>query len=196
MKDLLLKYPQLSSCENEIDSALALMIKTFNNGGKLLVCGNGGSSADAEHIVGELVKGFKCKRKVCNTKISPELREKLQGGLPAFSLSSQSSVLTAIANDTAADMIFAQQVFAYGKENDLVMGITTSGNSVNVVNALKLAKEMGISTLALTGAEGGIAKNVADITVCVPESETYKIQELHLPVYHYLCAQVEKEFFE
>ncbi len=196
MKDLLLRYPQLSVCENDIENALDLLIKAFKNGGKLLVCGNGGSSADAEHIVGELVKGFKCKRKVCDHRISPHLCEKLQGGLPAFSLSSQNALITAISNDTDADMIFAQQVFAYAKPNDLVMGITTSGNSKNVVNALRLAREMGVDTLALTGADGGAVKEIANVTICVSENETYKIQELHLPVYHYLCASVEKEFFE
>ncbi len=196
MKDLLLRYPQLSDCENDIENALNLLIKAFKNGGKLLVCGNGGSSADAEHIVGELVKGFKYKRKVCDSRISPDLCEKLQGGLPAFSLSSQNALITAVSNDTDADMIFAQQVFAYAKENDIIMGITTSGNSKNVVNALRLAREMGVSTLALTGADGGVAKEISDVTICVPESETYKVQELHLPVYHYLCAGVEKNFFE
>lgn len=192
--DLFERYSQLNICKNDIENALSLMIDTYKNGGKILVCGNGGSSADADHIVGELMKGFKLPRKVTDEKIPQELREKLQGALPAISLSAHSSLMTAIANDNDADMIFAQQVYGYAKENDLLIAISTSGNSKNAVNAVEVAKALGVKTLALTGETGGILKDMVDVTICAPSTETYKIQEYHLPIYHYLCAKVE-EFF-
>lgn len=196
MKDLLERYPQLNICVDDIEKSLAFMIDTYKRGGKILVCGNGGSACDAEHIVGELMKGFNNPRKVTDERISPDLREKLQGALPAISLNSQVGLMTAIANDCDADMIFAQQVYGYAKENDLVIGISTSGNSENVVNAIRVAKDLGLKTIALTGETGGILKEYADVTICAPATETYKIQEYHLPIYHYLCAEVEKEIFE
>lgn len=195
MNELVERYPQLNICEKDIENALSLMVDTYKNGGKILVCGNGGSACDAEHIVGELMKGFKLPRKVTDERISPDLREKLQGALPAISLNSQTGLMTAIANDIDYDMVFAQQVFGYAKENDLVIGISTSGNSQNVVNAIRVAKDLGVKTMALTGETGGILKEIADVTICVPSTETYKIQEYHLPIYHYLCAEVEKEIF-
>lgn len=195
MKDLLERYPQLNSCAKDIENALTLMLDTYKNGGKILVCGNGGSACDAEHIVGELMKGFKSLRKVTDKRISPDLCEKLQGALPAITLNSQTGLMTAIANDVDADMIFAQQVYGYAKENDLVIGISTSGNSKNVVNAIRVAKDLGVKSIVLTGEKGGILKEIADIIISVPATETYKIQEYHLPIYHYLCAEVEKEIF-
>lgn len=196
MKELIDRYPQLKTCEKDIEKALALMIDTYKKGGKILVCGNGGSAADADHIVGELMKGFKLPRKVTDERISQELREKLQGALPAISLSAHTSLMTATINDNDADMIFAQQVYGYANENDLLIAISTSGNSKNVVNALKVAKTLGVKAIALTGKTGGILKDLADITICAPSTETYKIQEYHLPIYHYLCAKVEEEFFD
>lgn len=196
MKDLLARYPQLKTCAKDIENALALMIDAYKNGGKILVCGNGGSSADADHIVGELMKGFLKDRKVTDERIPQELREKLQGALPAISLSAHTSLMTATINDNDADMIFAQQVYGYAKEKDLLIAISTSGNSKNVVNAVKVAKALGTKTLALTGETGGMLKEMADVTICAPSTETYKIQEYHLPIYHYLCARVEEEFFE
>lgn len=196
MKDLLARYPQLKTCAKDIENALALMIDTYKNRGKILVCGNGGSSADADHIVGELMKGFLKDRKVTDERIPQELREKLQGALPAISLSAHTSLMTATINDNDADMIFAQQVYGYAKEKDLLIAISTSGNSKNVVNAVKVAKALGTKTLALTGETGGMLKEMADVTICAPSTETYKIQEYHLPIYHYLCARVEEEFFE
>lgn len=195
MKELLERYPDLNFCKAEIENALALMLDTYKKGGKILVCGNGGSACDAEHIVGELMKGFKSPRKVTDERISPDLREKLQGALPAISLNSQTGLMTAITNDIDADMIFAQQVYGYAKENDLVIGISTSGNSQNVVKAIRVAKDLGVKTIALTGKTGGILKGIADITICAPATEIYKIQEYHLPIYHYLCAEIEKELF-
>lgn len=196
MKELIDRYPQLNICKNDIENALLLMIDTYKKGGKILVCGNGGSSADADHIVGELMKGFLKERKVTDERIPQELREKLQGALPAISLSAHTSLMTATINDNDADMIFAQQVYGYAKEKDLLIAISTSGNSKNVVNAVKVAKALGTKTLALTGETGGMLKEMADVIICAPSTETYKIQEYHLPIYHYLCARVEEEFFE
>ena len=194
--DLLIRYPQLNICKNDIENALALMIDTYKKGGKILVCGNGGSSADADHIVGELMKGFLKSRKVTDERIPQELREKLQGALPAISLSAHTSLMTAAINDNDADMVFAQQVYGYAKDNDLLIAISTSGNSKNVANAVKVAKALGVKAIALTGKTGGELKQLADVTICAPSTETYKIQEYHLPIYHYLCASVENEFFE
>ena len=196
MKELIERYTQLNNCAKDIENALFLMIDTYKNGGKILVCGNGGSSADADHIVGELMKGFLKDRKVTDERIPQELREKLQGALPAISLSAHASLMTATINDNDADMIFAQQVYGYAKDNDLLIAISTSGNSKNVVNAVKVAKSLGVKTIALTGETGGELKQLADVTICAPSTETYKIQEYHLPIYHYLCAKVENEFFE
>ena len=192
--DLFERYPQLNTCAEDIENVLSLMIDTYNKGGKILVCGNGGSAADADHIVGELMKGFKLPRKVTDEKIPQELREKLQGALPAISLCAHTSLMTATINDNDADMIFAQQVYGYANENDLLIAISTSGNSKNVMNAVKVAKALDVKAIALTGETGGVLKEMADVTICAPSNETYKIQEYHLPVYHYLCAKVEEEF--
>ena len=196
MKELIDRYPQLNICKNDIENALLLMIDAYKNGGKILVCGNGGSASDADHIVGELMKGFLKERKVTDERIPQELREKLQGALPAISLCAHNSLITATINDNDADMIFAQQVYGYANENDLLIAISTSGNSQNVVNAVKVAKALGVKVVALTGQTGGMLKEMADVTICAPSTETYKIQEYHLPIYHYLCAKVEEEFFE
>ena len=193
--DLFERYPKLNICKNDIENALALMLDTYKKGGKILVCGNGGSASDADHIVGELMKGFKLPRKVTDERIPQELREKLQGALAAISLSAHASLMTATINDNDADMIFAQQVYGYANENDLLIAISTSGNSKNVVNAVKVAKALSVKVVALTGETGGVLKDLADITVCAPSTETYKIQEYHLPIYHWLCAKVEEEIF-
>ena len=194
--DLFERYPQLNICTKDIKKALALMIDTYKNGGKILVCGNGGSASDADHIVGELMKGFLKDRKVTDERIPQELREKLQGALPAISLCAHTSLMTATMNDNDADMIFAQQVYGYANENDLLIALSTSGNSKNVVNAVKVAKALSVKTIALTGETGGMLKEMADVAICAPSTETYKIQEYHLPIYHYLCAKIEKESFE
>lgn len=195
MQDLLQRYPKLASCEEAIQKALELMINTYKRNGKILVCGNGGSASDSGHIVGELMKGFLLSRKVEEERISEDLRRKLQGALPAISLCSEEALMTAYANDVAPDMVFAQQVYGYANKEDLVIGITTSGNSENVVNAVRLAKELGVRTLALTGEGGGRIADFADVTIKVPAKETYQVQEYHLPVYHYLCAKTEHYFF-
>lgn len=190
------RYPKLNICRNEIEKALGTMVETYRNGGKVLVCGNGGSAADSEHIVGELMKGFLQKRKVEDERIPAKLREGLQGALPAISLPSQSALLSAFANDVDPKMMYAQLVYGYAGKNDLVIGLSTSGNSENVVNALEVAKAVGIKTIALTGQKESRCSQIADVTIRVPAIETYEVQELHLPVYHYLCAQVEKAIFD
>ena len=195
MKELLMRYPALAVCEEDITKALELIIETYNNGGKVLICGNGGSASDSAHIVGELMKGFLLPRKVTDERISPDIREHLQGGLPAISLCSHDALMMAYINDVKPDMVYAQQVYGYAKPEDLVIGITTSGNSANVVNAVRVAKDMGVKTIGLTGAKSGKLAEISDVTVRVPETETFKVQEYHLPVYHYLCAATEKYFF-
>lgn len=196
MEEFIKRYPILAECEKDISAALNLMIDTYSNGGKILICGNGGSCSDSEHIVGELMKGFMLKRCVNDERIPEHLREKLQGSLPAISLPSQSAILSAYINDVDPEMMYAQLVYGYAKENDLVIGLSTSGNSKNVVNALIVADSLGIKTLALTGKKQSKLSDIANVTIKVPETETYKIQELHLPVYHFLCIQTEKHFFK
>lgn len=195
LKELLERYPQLAECEEQIKSAMELIRDTYKNGGKVLVCGNGGSCSDSEHIVGELMKGFKSMRKVTDERIPKELRCGLQGALPAISLPSQTGVLSAFINDVDPDMMYAQLVYGYATEKDLLIGLSTSGNSKNVVNAAKVAKAVGAKAMAMTGKKESKLSEICDACVRVPETETYKIQELHLPVYHYLCAQIEADVF-
>ena len=195
MNELLKRYPCLEECKDSINNALELMIDTYRSGGKVLVCGNGGSAADCEHIVGELMKGFMKKREVTDNRIPEEMRKNLQGSLSAISLPSQSAVLSAFINDVEPMMMYAQLVYGYAKQNDLVIGISTSGNSKNVVNAVEVARCMGVKTLSLTGKRDSRLSEISDITIKVPETETFKIQELHLPVYHYLCAAAEQSIF-
>ncbi len=195
MEQLIERYPILSQCRESIAAALKIMIETYKNGGKVLVCGNGGSAADSEHIVGELMKGFLSHRKVSDDRIPKSLSKYLQGALPAISLPSQCAILSAFINDVEPDMMYAQLVYGYAREGDLVIGLSTSGNSGNVVNAVEVAKCVGARTLALTGEKESKLSDMATVTIRVPETETYKVQELHLPVYHYLCAETEKEMF-
>lgn len=196
MNGLLSRYPKLLKCKNDIEKALELMLDTYKADGKILVCGNGGSAADSEHIVGELMKGFMINRTVTDERIPKSIRNRLQGALPAISLPSQSAVLTAFINDVDPEMMYAQLVYGYAKKNDLVIGLSTSGNSKNVVNAIETAVALGVKTLSFTGQNPSLLSNISNVTIRVPETETYKIQELHLPIYHYLCASVETEFFK
>lgn len=189
------RYPALNSCKEEIEKALEMLLDTYRNGGKVLVCGNGGSASDCEHIVGELMKGFMSKRPVKDERLPEDLRDSLQGALPAISLPSQSGILSAYINDVDPEMMYAQLVYGYATEKDLVIGLSTSGQSKNVVKAMKVAKCLGAKTLALTGQKQSALSELCDITIRVPATETYKVQEYHLPVYHYLCAEVEKKFF-
>ena len=188
-------YPALSVCRDDIEKAIEQMLHTYRQGGKLLLCGNGGSAADSDHIVGELMKGFLLPRPVTDERLPQRLRRGLQGSLPAISLPSQSAVLSAFCTDVDPEMMYAQLVYGYGRPGDLVVGISTSGNSKNVVNALEVAKCLGLSTLALTGEKESRLSQLADVTIRVPDVETYLVQEYHLPVYHYLCARVEQAMF-
>ena len=202
---LISKYPELESCSPDIQSSYDVLRDCYRGGGKLLVCGNGGSAADAEHIVGELMKGYLLERPVSERvrarllSVGPQdgeyLASHLQGALPAISLVSQSSLLSAIANDTAADMVFAQQVYGYGREGDSLIGLSTSGNSLNVIRAMQVARALGLRTIALTGPTGGALKPLCDVCICTPGESTPAIQERHLPIYHVLCAMLEEEFF-
>lgn len=189
------RYPALNSCKEEIEKALEMLLDTYRNGGKVLVCGNGGSASDCEHIVGELMKGFMSKRPVKDERLPEDLRDGLQGALPAISLPSQSGILSAYINDVDPEMMYAQLVYGYATEKDLVIGLSTSGQSKNVVKAMEVAKCLGAKTLALTGQKQSALSELSDITIRVPATETYQVQEYHLPVYHYLCAEVEKKFF-
>ena len=196
--DLIVRYPQLKCCESEIAKAFDLLLTCYRGGGKVLTCGNGGSAADAEHIVGELLKKFRKHRDIESgvaAKLPPELVAKLEGALPAVSLVSMSGILTAFANDVAWETAFAQQVYGLGKPGDVLIALSTSGNSANCVNAALVAKAKGLKVVSMTGEGGGRLGELADAAVKAPESETYKIQELHLPVYHALCAAVEEELF-
>lgn len=195
MENLLNRYPSLENCKTDIEKAFNLILDTYKKGGKVIVCGNGGSAADSEHIVGELMKGFMLKRPVTDKRIPEYLRKGLQGSLPAISLPSQSAILSAFINDVEPDMMYAQLIFGYAKENDMVIGLSTSGNSKNIVNAIEVAKCIGVKTLSMTGKMESKLSELSDVTIRVPETETYKVQELHLPVYHYLCAAVEKSMF-
>ena len=207
MTELLIRYPQLNLCKEQILKAADEMEACYRAGGKILLCGNGGSAADCEHISGELLKGFLSKRQMPHEDRSnlydmlpydeaTALSNKLQRGIPCIPLTSLSSTITAYINDVDPSMVFAQLVYALAKSNDLLIGISTSGNSVNVVNALKVAKSMGIGTIALTGSKAtSDCARIADTTILAPATETYLIQELHLPIYHYLCAELERRVF-
>ena len=205
MDELLERYPQLTACKETIIQAFSLLSHCFRNNGKLLICGNGGSAADAEHIVGELMKGFKNPRKLdceCREKLKDidkalggRLAEHLQKALPAIALDGHPALSTAYMNDCEPLMCFAQQVNGYGREGDVLLGISTSGNSQNVIYAVVTAKAKGMKVIGLTGAKGSKLSEMADACIQVPETETYKIQELHLPVYHCLCLMLEEEFF-
>lgn len=205
LNHLVERYPELVVCREDIKNAYDLLEEAYNNGRKLLVCGNGGSASDSEHIVGELMKEFKLKRKVYSDhaailkEIDPELgqtlAEHLQGALSAISLTGHSSLQTAYMNDAVPELVFAQQVNGYGKPGDVFLGISTSGNSKNVLYAAVNAKAKGLKVIGLTGAKENKLMMYADVCIRVPETETYKIQELHLPVYHCLCLMLEDHFF-
>lgn len=202
--DLLIgRYPKLIGCREDLLRALELLSQGFRRGGTLFTCGNGGSAADADHIVGELAKGFLKKRPVpaklrAALTVYPDgeaLADGLQGGLPAVSLHSQSALLTAFANDCDPSLVYAQAFLALAKPGDMLLAISTSGNSRNVVNAAKLAKVRGAAVIALTGERPSKLSALADCAIRVGDTETYRVQELHLPVYHWLCAGVEEAFF-
>lgn len=204
--DLLVeRYPSLESAKNDIVAAYLLLEESYKNGGKLLVAGNGGSAADAEHIVGELMKGFKLPRKPEadfaeklveeNQELGSVLAENLQGALPAIALDGHPALFTAYMNDCEPLLCFAQQVNGYGKSGDVFLGISTSGNSKNVLYAATTAHAKGMKVIGLTGAKDSKLKDMSDVCIKVPQTETYMIQELHLPIYHCLCLMLEDKFF-
>lgn len=202
---LILRYPQLNSIKKEIIKAYMEIEKCYKNGGKLLIAGNGGSAADSEHIAGELMKKFRINRPVSrefadklkevDTVRGSSLAKTLEQSLMAIPLVAHEALTTAYINDADGQGVFAQQLFGYGQAGDIFLGISTSGNSENILNAAVVAKACGIQVIGLTGGKGGELAKVSDVCVCVPQSETYLIQELHLPIYHCWCLMLEDRFF-
>lgn len=198
LEQLFVRYPILRACESDIQAAFDCLRKTFASDGRLYICGNGGSASDALHIVGELAKSFVRPRPVDARFAScagAALCEHLQGALPAFALVENSALSSAYANDVDPQYVFAQQVYAYARSGDSVLGLSTSGNSPNVLYALEAAHGWGAVAIGLTGRDGGAMKALCDVCIVVPETETYRIQELHLPVYHTLCMMLEEEIW-
>ena len=199
------RYPALSDLRKSISDAAEMIIDCYKNGGKLLLCGNGGSSADADHLTGELMKSFESGR-LLDDSFKKRLEEisgtrgkylavKLEHSLPAISLSSNIVLTTAISNDIDPSLVFAQQVMGYGNENDVLIGISTSGNSQNIIDACITAKALNLKVIGITGKTGGKMKHYCDVLVNVPETRTALIQELHLPVLHTICRIVENYFY-
>jgi len=205
LQQLIERYPSLEPVKSDISAAFDIIANSYAHGGKLLIAGNGGSASDAEHIAGELMKTFAKKRELpgsfiadvaaVDAEIAQYLVPRLQPGLPAIALSGHASLNTACINDIDGNITFAQQVYGYGKEGDVLLGISTSGNSKNVLYAAAVAKAKKLKIIGLTGSGGGNLKKFTDVCICVPETETWKIQELHLPVYHLLCMMLEDHFF-
>lgn len=205
LNELIERYPILAPEKDTIHSAAQKIIECFKNGGKVMICGNGGSCADAEHIVGELMKGFLKKRPISAQEKAemkancPEIPDSyldsLQKALPAIALPSFTALNSAFCNDVDPELMYAQSLMGLGRKGDILIGISTSGNSKNVYGAALTAKALGLTVIGLTGMGGGKLGGVSDICIKVPETETFKIQELHLPVYHYLCAATEAEFY-
>ena len=196
--ELFQRHPSLAKCRDEIGAAFDILLVAFRAGGKVLVCGNGGSAADAEHICGELLKKFKKHRPVppaVAAKLPRELADRLEGALPAVSLVSMSGIVTAFANDVAWETAFAQQVLGLAKPGDVLIALSTSGNSANCVAAAEVMRAVGGKSIAFTGSAESRLSSVCDVAIRVPETETFKVQELHLPVYHALCAALEEVLF-
>lgn len=202
LASLVARYPDMVSCEDEVHAAYTMLTGAFRAGGKLLVCGNGGSAADSEHVVGELMKSFRFRRPV-EPGFLTAYREVngcdapawLEGALPAISLVSHTALSTAFGNDEASAGVFAQQVYGYGERGDVLLAVSTSGSSSNVVEAAKVARAKGVKVIGLTGAGESELSALCDVCVRVPREETFQVQELHLPVYHCLCACVEADLF-
>lgn len=206
LKELIERYPILENSKKEITETRDRVIKCYENGGKLLLCGNGGSCADCDHIVGELMKGFLKKRPLSEEQkskmkencslIDDGILDKLQNALPAIALPNIVALNSAFCNDVDPELIYAQSLMSLAKKGDVLIAISTSGNSKNVYAAAKTAKALGIDVIGLTGGTGGKLKEISDVCIIAPENETFKIQELHLPIYHYICASVEEHFFK
>lgn len=198
LDELFERHRVLAPCRDDVYAAFGALVESFRAGGKVLVCGNGGSAADAEHICGEFLKTFMKRRPVpadVAGRLRPELVAKLEGSLPAVSLVSMSGIVTAFANDVSWETAFAQQVLGLARADDVLIALSTSGESANCIAAAEVMKAKGGRAVALTGARESGLSAVCDVTIRVPETETFKVQELHLPVYHALCAAVEDEMF-
>ncbi len=203
--ELIERYPSLLICKQDIQNAFLTLKKCYENGGKLLIAGNGGSAADSEHIVGELMKSFKIPRKLDEAfknnlikeddELGKVLSENLQGTLPAIALDGHFALSTAYMNDCEPLLCFAQQVNGFGNKNDVFLAISTSGNSKNIIYASVTAKAKGMKVIGLTGEKNSKLSMISDICIKVPETETFKVQELHLPVYHCICLMLEEYFF-
>jgi len=194
---LMTRYPVLTDIKEEIYTAYKLLECAYEADKKLLACGNGGSAADSDHMVGELMKGFYKRRPLGaeEKERMGELAEHLQGALPAISLTGHPALSTAFLNDVDPEMVFAQQIHGYGRAGDVLAAFSTSGNSQNVVNAVKVARAKGMKVISFTGRDGGLLKDLSDSCIIVPAQETADIQELHLPIYHTICAMLEEHFF-
>lgn len=198
LEDLVSRYPSLATCKDSIQATYDYLVNSFTSGGRLYLFGNGGSASDALHMVGELGKSFILPRTLDPSFVrnaTPEVAAHIQGALPAFALVENAALSSAYANDVNPEYVFAQQVYAYARHGDCVLGISTSGNSRNVLYALETARGRGAVTLGLTGRDGGRMREQCDVCIVVPEQETYKIQELHLPVYHAICMMLEAHFW-
>lgn len=203
-EEMVERYPALAVCKADCEKAAEILVQCYRSGGKLLTCGNGGSAADSAHIVGELMKGFRKKR-----PLPAEMKKAfadayedgemiancIQQALPAIALTDQAAIMTAYVNDVEPDMVYAQLTAGYAVKGDVLIGITTSGNSRNVVNAAKVAKLYGMKVIGLAGEGGGKLAQYCDALIAVPATETYQVQEYHLPVYHALCSALEDTFF-
>ena len=201
LDNLTVRYPELAPLKEKIGLAVDMIIESYKRGGKVLLCGNGGSAADSEHISGELLKGFMELRRpegeelAALTEALGEDAPKLQRGVAAVPLTSLSASLSAFANDVDPELVFAQLTYALGKKEDVLICLSTSGNSKNVVKAAKVAKALGIKTIGMSGEGGGAFLSICDVTINAPSRETYKVQEYHLPIYHAICAEVERILF-
>lgn len=206
LDDLIIRYPRLKEYKEDIIKAYETIVNCYRNGGKVLIAGNGGSASDAEHIVGELMKSFKKRRRLpedmINSLVSVDedmgyyLGDMLEGTLEAISLVSQDSLSTAYSNDVVCDAVYAQKLLGYGTNKDVFIGISTSGNSKNILLAAVTAKAIGMKVIGLSGFTGGKLKMFSDVLVTVPETDAFKVQELHLPIYHCLCLMLEETFFD
>lgn len=198
LEELFVRYPALAGCRAAVTEALEILLACYRSGGKTLICGNGGSAADAEHIAGELLKKFKKHRPIpaaVAAALRPDLAARLEGSLPAVSLVSMTGLMTAFANDVCWETAFAQQTLGLARPGDVLIALSTSGNSANCAAAAEVMNAVGGKTIALTGAAESKLSACCTVTIRVPETETFKVQEYHLPVYHALCAAVEEELF-
>ena len=205
LNDLIRRYPGIVDLKEDVRTTYEIILESLKKGGTVFTCGNGGSASDSEHIAGELLKGFILKREL-KDELKKELSDKfgedgfklaskLQYGLRAISLTSHPAFITAFANDVDANLIFAQQLFGLGRKGDVLIAISTSGNSANIYNCILTASIMGVKTVLLTGKSGGRCCALADVALKIPETEAYKIQEYHLPIYHTLCLMIEDYFY-